>query len=83
MANPWELPADIDELIRRHGGAVHTATARRAGISRKRLQRLADDGRLTRLATGIYAPTTEIADLDPWAIFGPASPRMGAPFSGG
>ncbi|HSI92751.1 MAG TPA: type IV toxin-antitoxin system AbiEi family antitoxin domain-containing protein [Jiangellaceae bacterium] len=46
------------------------AGSRRAGISRKRLQRLTDDGRLTRLATGIYAPTTEIADLDPWAKFG-------------
>lgn len=33
-------------------------------MSLQRLQRLVDDGRLTRLATGIYAPTAEVADLD-------------------
>lgn len=74
MADSSDLPADVAELIRRHEGAVHVSTARRAGVPGSRLQRLAREGRLTRLATGIYAPASEVADLDAWARL--ASGRM-------
>lgn len=70
MVDSSDLPADVAELIRRCRGAVHVRTARRAGVPGSRLQRLAREGRLTRLASGIYAPTSEVADLDAWARFG-------------
>lgn len=70
MAERTDLPADIAELIRRFGGVVHARTARRAGISGGRLQQLAAEHRLSRLAVGIYAPASDVADLDDWARFG-------------
>lgn len=69
MANAEDgLPYEIRQLIADAGGAIDTRTAKQAGVTRSRLQRLSDDGLLTRLAPGIYAPASA-AKLDDWKRF--------------
>jgi hypothetical protein len=78
------LPDDICELLRRHDGVLLTADARRAGITRSRLSRLAFGGQLTRLVHGVYTSADEFAGLDDWQRFAMrarAFALMGAPNS--
>jgi predicted transcriptional regulator of viral defense system len=48
------IRADVMELLERHGGLVHVAAARTAGVDPSRLRRLAIAGHLTRIAEGVY-----------------------------
>jgi hypothetical protein len=62
------IPADVMELLGRHGGLVHVATARTAGVDPSRLRRLAIAGRLTRIAEGVYADASMLVSLGDWQL---------------
>jgi predicted transcriptional regulator of viral defense system len=62
------IPADVMELLGRHGGLVHVATARTAGVDPSRLRRLAIAGRLTRIAEGVYADASMLVRLGDWQL---------------
>lgn len=62
------LPADIVELLHRGHGLAHVRAARLAGVDESRLRRLAEAGKLRRLARGSYASTSMLRGLDEWQL---------------
>jgi hypothetical protein len=62
------IPADVMELLGRHGGLVDVAAARSAGVDPSRLRRLAIAGQLTRVAEGVYADASMLVSLGEWQV---------------
>lgn len=63
------IPGDIAKLLAEGGGLLTMSSARRAGITPRRLQRIADAELLVRLAHGVYASVQHIDLADPWSAF--------------
>lgn len=63
------IPADIHELLDRHGGVLVRSALEAAGVSMRRVYRLVHSGVLTTIFPGCYAPTQNLAALSDWERF--------------
>lgn len=66
VPNVSELSPPIADLVKRGCGVVDVRSAKNSGFSTRRIQRLASEGRLVRLARGCYADREEFDSADPW-----------------